>query len=360
MTKLVPALVTVALGLIATGCRETTSTPATATGPFAPGEATLLSVGSPTKDEDANIIRARDGTIIVTWFSDRGGNSDIYLATTKDGRTWSSPVRVTTSPDGDFYPNLYQDDQGLFHMVWFRWSAPFAGHIIYNTSTDGVTWNPGAEVPATNAFNVDDWVPTITQAADGTLLVYFVSKRRTTGGQNDLYLAAKSPGATVWNAVIPLPTLSSPTAHDHLPFATRIGATVQLLWVRHDLTQELPWLVSKSDIYSATSTNGRDWSAPAKITNDAGNIVHLFPATYATLDQQWSIFWLSTRSGSPSVYELPAPGTGAYPQSVVSNTSLPPGYSHRIAATPVAGTYIGVWVQGPDGSQDIYYRVFKR
>jgi hypothetical protein len=87
----------------------------------------LLSVHSPTKDEDPSVICARDGTIFVAWFSDRGGNADIYITATHNGIDWSSPVRVTSSPSGDFYPNLIQDYQGTFHLVWFGWTAPFRG-----------------------------------------------------------------------------------------------------------------------------------------------------------------------------------------------------------------------------------------
>jgi hypothetical protein len=72
------------------------------------------------------------------------------------------------------------------------------------------------------------------------------------------------------------------------------------------------------------------------------------------------LLWLSTRSGSPQAFETPLANLGQYPTGVVANGSLPAGYSHRIAPTPIAGTYIGVWVQGPDGSQDIYYRIFER
>jgi hypothetical protein len=39
---------------------------------------------------------------------------------------------------------------------------------------------------------------------------------------------------------------------------------------------------------------------------------------------------------------------------------LPEGYSHRVAATSTPGVYLGVWVQGPEGAQDIYYRFFRR
>src|SRR5215510_15819314 len=61
-----------------------------------PTGATLLSVNSPTKDEDPNVLTARDGTIFVTWFSDRGDNPDIYLTSTNDGINWRPTIRVTT------------------------------------------------------------------------------------------------------------------------------------------------------------------------------------------------------------------------------------------------------------------------
>src|SRR5262245_25681240 len=72
-----------------------------------PTRATLLSVNSPTKDEDPSVLVARDGTIFVAWFSDRGGNPDIYLTSTNDGTNWKPPIRVTTSAAGDYYPNLF-------------------------------------------------------------------------------------------------------------------------------------------------------------------------------------------------------------------------------------------------------------
>jgi hypothetical protein len=101
---------------------------------FQPTEPKLLSSGSPGKDEDASVLRARDGSIYVAWFSDRGNNSDVYITRTRNGTDWDAPARVTTSVHGDFYPNLYQNSGGRFHLVWFRWEAPFRGHIWYNSS----------------------------------------------------------------------------------------------------------------------------------------------------------------------------------------------------------------------------------
>ena len=104
---------------------------------FDPGEARFLSAGSPTKDEDPSVLRARDGTLFVAWFSDRGGNPDIYLTSARDGGAWTAPVRVTTNGGGDFYPSLFQDEAGTIHLVWFRWTAPFVGNIWHNSSSDG-------------------------------------------------------------------------------------------------------------------------------------------------------------------------------------------------------------------------------
>jgi hypothetical protein len=328
---------------------------------FPPSAATLLSTNSPTKDEDPSVLRARDGTMYVAWFSDRGGNPDIYIASSARGSEWTTPVRVTTHTGGDFNPSLFQDEQGVFHLVWFRWTAPFRGNIWYNSSPDGRTWNPAAEVQVTRAFDVDDWVPTLTNAADGSLLVYFVSDLRDgTNPSNDIYLARRRPGETQWDAVVPIPGINSATEHDHLPFAMRTGSQITLVWVRHDLTEALPWINPKSSLIYANSTNGINFSTPVRITNDNGNIVNLFPGIFVNFNDAWSLVWLSTRAGPPRVYELPLANANAFPQGIAENTQVSPGYSHRIARTPTAGVYLGVWVQGPEGAQDIYYRFFRK
>jgi hypothetical protein len=347
------------LALIALASCKEAKAPA---GPWPTGGAQLLSVSSPTKDEDASVLLAKDGTIFVAWFSDRGGNADVYITSTKNGRDWTSPVRVTTHAGGDFYPNLVQDDAGLFHLTWFRWTSLQVGNIIYNTSPDGLTWNTANELMATKALNVDDWVPSLTVRPDGAVLIYFVSKKRSITGtqQNDLYLARKQPGAADFDVVVGALNVNVPNEHEHLPFIARTGSTYTLMWVRHDLTQELPWLNPKSDLYYATSSDGIAWSAPAKFNNDGGNVVNLFPQLYETQEDSWRLLWLSTRNGDAMPFETPVASLGTYPTGVVASSSLPSGYSHRIAPTPVPGRYIAVWVQGAVGSEEVYYRIFER
>jgi len=59
------------------------------------------------------------------------------------------------------------------------------------------------------------------------------------------------------------------------------------------------------------------------------------------------------------VFEIPVANVTQYPLGRFENTHLVAGYSHRIAATSTPGVSIGVWVDGPEGAQDIYYRLFR-
>ena len=90
------------VGVVGSGCRKTPAGPSDPEPVLSPP--TLLSSGSPTKDEDPSVLLARDGTMFVAWFSDRNNNPDIYVARSSDRKTWTAPVRVTSGPAGDFYP----------------------------------------------------------------------------------------------------------------------------------------------------------------------------------------------------------------------------------------------------------------
>jgi hypothetical protein len=184
------------------------------------------------------------------------------------------------------------------------------------------------------------------------------AKRDRSSTLNRIYVTSSASGAA-WTPATPL-AIASATEHDHLPFATRTGAQITLVWVRTDASQPTPWTANKADVLVSSSADGLAWSTPLRVTKDTANIVHVFPSVYASFDQSWLIEWLSTRLGSPRVFEIPLATADLYPQAVSENTMLGSGYSHRIVATPTSRVYLGVWVQGPEGAQDIYYRYFRR
>jgi len=244
--------------------------------------------------------------------------------------------------------------------------GPYGGHV--ERSLEHWRWSilarPGIEpeadvlVLSTAADEIQGYG---VLAADGTVLVYFVSdKRDAVNPTNEIYLAAKRPGQAAFDAAVPVTDVNSATLHDHLPVVARTGSQLTLAWSRYDTQNATPWLNPKSDLYFATSTNGRNWSAPAKVTNDAGNVVHLYAAMYQAFDQQWRMLWLTNRHGATQAIALPVSGASQFPTGLVEDVLPGNGYSHRVAQTTTPGLYLGVWVQGPEGSQDIYYRLFRR
>ena len=112
------------------------------------------------KNEDPCLLRAKDGTIYMAWFSDRSGDSHIYLTATKDALRWSEPVAIIQDGGaGNFYPTLAQTNDGTFHpqiaqrpdgtfiLVWTRYKPgkddylSKTAEIYYALSTDGTTWS---------------------------------------------------------------------------------------------------------------------------------------------------------------------------------------------------------------------------
>ncbi len=355
-------LLLLGLGVVA-GCDDD-DLPGFGPGPrFFPTTASLLSTGNPFKDEDPSVIRAHDGSMVVAFFSDRSdGAGDIFIMRNPEAEKWSDPKRVTFAPEGDFYPTIFQDASGLYHLVWHRWYDFFRGHIMHSTSPSGFEWIVANEESVTTTPDVDDWLPTPVIDKDGTMFIYFVSEIRDfSNPTSDIYVVFKfnSGTDTGWSAPAAVATLNSATEHDQLPFVARTGNTLTMVWVRHDTSEPLPWLNPKSNLFISTSNDGVAWTPPLQVTNDVGNVVHLFPSIYSTGSDQ-RILWLSTRGGPARPYELPLAKVGQYPAEAVEVAILPDGYSHRVAPTPTPGVYLGVWVQGPEGTQDVFYRFFER
>jgi hypothetical protein len=316
----------------------------------------IFSVNSPMKDEDPSVLLAADGTMYVAWFSDRNGNAELYVSKSADRVTWTQPVRLGSPQWADYYPNLLQDRTGRIHLVWFQWVSSFVGQIRHSSSLDGVTWAP--EDFVTTEFLLDDWLPTIAEAPDGTLVVIFVnSKRDTATGNNQLYRVTRSPTQTTWSAPVAM-SVNSATEHDHLPFIARTGAgELTLVWSRF---AGVPDFIAnpRSDLMMSKSADGLTWSTPIRVTSDQRG-QSLFPTMYQKHDGTWSLLWLSTRTGSPLMYELPVASASSFPTGLKENALLPPGYSHRVSRTPVSGEYLAAWVQGPKNVEDVYFRLIK-
>ena len=328
----------------------------------------LLSTGSPSKDEDPSVLHAQDGSLYVAYYSDREQNGDVYIQRTVDGETWSDPVRATANADADYYPHLIQAGAGEFHMVWYRRMSayPYYAHVWTNTSADGLTWDPerarlvsaAPEGVDPTIWDVEDHQPTMVEAKDGRLLVYFVSRLRAPVLHN-LFVSESDDTGETWSFPEVMPELASNAENAKLPYASRVGDDVALTWVRHANSSAVSWEDPTSDVFYATSADGLSFASAVSVTDDdAAGALDLFPSFYSNLSDEWSLMWVSTATAEAKSLSLALSKLDGYPNGTVD---LPlESQQPRVSSTDTPGVYLGVWVEGERGQEDIYYRFFEK
>ena len=328
---------------------------------FEAGEAITLTGDNPAEDEDPFVLAAANGTMVVAWFGYVDGNADLFVATARAGETWSEPVRITTSAAADFAPQLAQASDGWFHLTWFRRDGPpdnFA-RVRHTRTRDLAVWPDGDGAAVADADPVEDWVPTIAERPDGVLQIVFVSHIRGESEPHELYSVTSSDGGATWSEVVPLDQLNDAAEQDHLPYLARTGDQLTITWNRCDADPAIPWENPTSDLFVATSPDGDAWSEPRAITgDDEAGVLDVFPALYASHAGDWSLLWVTTAlEATGSVVDLPIAGSYPADRGAVPEMT---GYSPRVAATPTDGVYLGAWVEGPTGEQDVRVRFFAR
>lgn len=140
------------------------------------------------------------GSKFYVVFSDQGDG--IYLTTSSDGTTWTTPTLIYQSPDPvyDYDPMIYKTADGTLYLFWAPYSDPAAGGvdsqwISYTYSTDdGVTWNPAPPKLTSGGFpawlydhtqtNVtwwDFWPEVYEDPVSHNLLLFYTSEASDDG-----------------------------------------------------------------------------------------------------------------------------------------------------------------------------------
>ena len=123
-----------------------------------------------------------DGRLYVVWQDNRNGNWDIFLSTSSDGTTWSSPVQVTDSEYNEINPAIVVVS-GSPDRAYVTWQDDRAGQedIYVASSTNDFADSTVTQVTSNGDDQLD---PDI--AVDGTDTVYLIWTDMR-NGQADLY-----------------------------------------------------------------------------------------------------------------------------------------------------------------------------
>ena len=175
------------LGLLAAclplvACSRTpTSSPADPTGTTGDFTLETLSTG-PGGAQQADLLQRADGSWILAFARDRLGDAHVYTMTTRDGSSWSEPVRLPSATYSDAAPAL-REEAGTLHVLYVS-NRTGAWKAYETRSADGRTWSPatGLEVSASSPQDLAlATSPTAQLLAVETMTGGVFSTRRTGG-----------------------------------------------------------------------------------------------------------------------------------------------------------------------------------
>jgi hypothetical protein len=194
-------------------------------------------------DMRPSIVQLANGTIMLVWQHDSGGNVDIYFMTTLDGTSWSDAEQLTTDPGADKGSHVTQTEDGRIWVVWA--SNRTGGYEIYCKTYDGVSWS--TDTRRTYSSN-SDVTPSILQSIDDTIWIFWSTSSATS--DNDIYYIYSFDNGDSWSESTQFTTDSN---DDVWPAVTQTRDTkIWVAWTSNRANQpDGNW-----DIYYRTSLAG--------------------------------------------------------------------------------------------------------
>jgi len=229
-----------------------------------------------------SIIQASDGKIWVAWSSNRTGLYDVYYKTTSNnGQTWSQETLAVSNPNDDNSPALLQAQDGKIWLVWAR-NVTSTNHELFYKIYDGISWSP--ETQLTNNPNLDQ-MPAIMQTSDSKIWVFW---HRMPLPDEHFQLFYKTFDGSNWSSETQLTFDTKKDNVDPTVFQAKDG-TIWLFWA---VKEQAP--TAGFDLWFKTSTNnGATWSASTQFTTNSAD--DMWPTAMQAKDKSIWIVWTSLR-----------------------------------------------------------------
>jgi hypothetical protein len=170
---------------------------------IAPGWSEPINIAPhPYFDTNPSLFQDQNGVYWVVWRSTRAGDpyADICISNSSDGFSWSLPTMVVTcdaSTGGCDMPSLIQASDGIYWLAYTTYpNSTYKSDIWIKNSSDGINWN--ASIPVAIATYQDIW-PSLIQNSTGSFWIVFESDDRDGTDGDPLYITTSSDGVT-WSA----------------------------------------------------------------------------------------------------------------------------------------------------------------
>lgn len=289
-------------------------------------------------------MQAQDGKIWVVWAADRSGQDyDIYYKTF-NGVSWSSDTHLVSNSAEDSLPSICQAANGT---IWVAWSSSRVDsrEIFYKTSNNnGVSWSPDKQL-TNNTWR--DYSPAIIQnTVDGKIWVFWHSN--PSGGMTEYDIYYKIYDGLTWSSDI---QLTVAPGQDTNPAAVQTrDDTIWVFWTsdRDGTTREV--------YYKTTSNYGASWSADTRLTNNLAQDTR--PSVMQVKDGKIWVVWNSLRDGDDELFYNTYNGTNwGSDTQLTFNTAIP-----DIEPSVLQDKNYKIWIffssyrLAPNDNYELYYK----
>lgn len=213
-----------------------------------------------------SLIQLSNGTILA-FYSIKSGTSFLVHSSLTNGKSWTPPVRITSTASNDTLVSAAVGKDGTIWLVWTRVNSTnpnvsMIKQLYYKTWKNGV-WSP--EVQLTTDSNQNSG-STVMVGKDG--MVRVVWSKGTASSSYQLY--SKYYNGATWSADKQNVTSSSSDNHPSL-MQDRNG-TLWLVWARLTVVSSL---VQYYILFGKYSYNmGNTWSSEIQLTPTPGSTTY--------------------------------------------------------------------------------------
>ncbi len=281
-------------------------------------------VANTSQDIAPSSAQLPNGTLYVSFSSNRAGNFDIYLKKYNPSTGWSADYQVTTNTADEKVSSLVAASDGTLWIFWDR-QFPTYSNIYYKTYKNGA-WS--AEAPLTNDLvPIENWGPSATQTRDGKIWVTW--QRVLDDHFKNVFIFYTTWNGSSWAAITEKTNTSN---NDSNPAIIQdANLTIWMFWSRElSATCTGNGCFQKDIFYSYSMDNGASWSSEAQLTNDQfcsydnspPNCFDDIQASVAQLrDFKLWVFWASNR-GSSDFWGITYASSNAFLAHDVAVTSI--------------------------------------
>jgi hypothetical protein len=234
------------------------------------------------------VSQARNGSLYLSFASNRTGNFDIFLKRYSPATGWY-PDQQETLNTGEVVSSPLAASDGSLWLFWDRTTSATSANIFYKVWRAG-SWGP--ETPFTNeGSTIENVQPSAFQMNDGSIWVVWSRVDTTTNLEHVNYEIYRNG---LWSNPLPLTSSSNPDQHPHI-----IQDQNSTIWVAWNRELPVSTTVFQNDIfYTYSVNNGASFIPEVNLTNDTGCATcaeDIQPSLAQWKDGRVYLFWASNR-----------------------------------------------------------------